>query len=94
MSKKEPIKKPKKAKTEAPALDPAAAKAAKPKGQIETKAKLKFDRQIIAIAKVNGVKQIYSDDVGLEVVASSNGITVTHTWQLPLPPTPPQQELD
>ncbi len=69
-------------------------KASVPRTPTETKAKLKFDRQIVAIAKVHGVKQIYSDDRGLTDVAENNGIAVTHTWQLPLPPVHPQHELD
>jgi len=59
----------------------------------ETKAKVKFDRQIIAIAKVNGVKTIYSDDIGLGKTARSNGISVIETRNLPLPQLPPQGEL-
>lgn len=59
----------------------------------ETKAKVKYDRQIIAIAKVNGVKTIYSDDGRLGKKAASNGITVVKTSDLPLPPEPPQTEL-
>lgn len=59
----------------------------------ETKAKVKYDRQIIAIAKVNKVKVIYSDDIGLGKKAEANGITVISTAQLPLPPKPPQSTL-
>ncbi|MHB1273300.1 MAG: hypothetical protein ACYCZD_11150 [Rhodanobacter sp.] len=59
----------------------------------ETKAKIKYDRQIIAIAKVNGVKTIYSDDKGLSKKAKANGITVIETSELPLPPEPPQGQL-
>jgi predicted nucleic acid-binding protein len=60
----------------------------------ETWAKIKFDRQIIAIAKVNNVSVIYSDDMGLTTVAKANGLTVIHTWELPLPPVKAQTELD
>jgi predicted nucleic acid-binding protein len=59
----------------------------------ETKAKVKYDRQIIAIAKVNGVKTIYSDDRKLRAKAVENGITVITTAELPLPPDSPQGEL-
>lgn len=59
----------------------------------ETKAKVKYDRQMIAIAKVSGVKTIYSDDIGLGKTAVSNGIAVVKTSDLPLPPEPPQAEL-
>jgi hypothetical protein len=60
----------------------------------ETWAKLKFDRQIIAIAKVNCAKSIYSDDFGVKSVATANGLKTVHTWELPLPPTAAQGELD
>jgi predicted nucleic acid-binding protein len=63
-------------------------------GEQETWAKMKFDRQIIAIAKVSKVNTIYSDDTTLAAVARANGISVTHTWELPLPPVKSQQELD
>lgn len=59
----------------------------------ETVAKVKYDRQIIAIAKVNGVKTIYSDDKGLAKCAKVNGIVVIKTSDLPLPIEPPQAEL-
>lgn len=59
----------------------------------QTWAKLKFDRQIIAIAKVQRVTTIYSDDTDLAKCAVDNGLTVTHTWELPLPPVAAQQEL-
>ncbi|KAF1712442.1 hypothetical protein CSC70_02665 [Pseudoxanthomonas kalamensis DSM 18571] len=59
----------------------------------ETIAKVKYDRQIIAIAKVNGVKTIYSDDKGLTKVARANGITVIKASELPLPPEPPQADM-
>jgi predicted nucleic acid-binding protein len=67
------------------------ARRAKPK---ETKAKVKFDRQIVAIAKVCEVKTIYSDDVGLGKVAKANGIHVVTLHDLPVPPEPPQVEIE
>ncbi len=54
-----------------------------------TWAKIKFDRQIVAIAKVNNATAIYSDDKNLGNFAESMGIKVIRTWELPLPP--PQQ---
>jgi len=60
---------------------------------VETKAKIKYDRQIIAIAKVNGVKIIYSDDTALCKKAFANGITAIKTSELPFPQEPPQLEL-
>ena len=67
--------------------------AGKPLTLDETKAKVKYDRQIIAIAKVNNVKTLYSDDINLGKKAEANGITVITTAQLPLPPEPPQTRL-
>lgn len=59
----------------------------------ETWAKVKFDRQIIAIAKTHGVSMIYTDDGNLAKCAKANNLDVTHTWDLPLPPVAAQQEL-
>lgn len=49
-------------------------------------AKIMFDRQIVAIAKVHNVTAIYSDDKGLGNFAEKNGLKVVRTWELPLPP--------
>ncbi len=59
----------------------------------ETWAKLKFDRQIVAIAKANKATDIYTDDTTLGAVAKANGLNVHHTWELPLPPQKAQQDL-
>lgn len=59
----------------------------------ETWAKVKYDRQIIAIAKANNVKTIYSDDGGLAKTARANGIAVVSTWELDAPADPPQADL-
>ena len=58
----------------------------KPRDEAETWAKLKFDRQIVAIAKVCGATKIYSHDRGLETVAARVGICVIQLQDLPLPP--------
>lgn len=50
-----------------------------------TKAKLNFDRQIVAIAKANEATVIYSDDEDVEKIAKQAGIQVVKTWELPLP---------
>lgn len=60
----------------------------------ETKSKVKFDRQIIAISKVHSVCRIYTGDNGLARKANSLGIETVMTWNIPLPPEPPQVELD
>lgn len=53
--------------------------------EAETWAKLKFDRQIIAIAKVWGATTIYSHDAGMRTVAKRLGIDVLRLDDLPLP---------
>lgn len=65
----------------------------KPLSPTLTKAKLKFDRQIIAIAKVHGAHTIYSDDNGVFQRGNACDIQVVRTWELPLPPEPPQRQL-
>lgn len=49
--------------------------------------KVKFDRQIVAIAKVNGAHTIYSDDSNLCKFAVRAGLKVVSTWDLPIPPS-------
>lgn len=51
----------------------------------ETWAKISFDRQIVAIAKVNGANTIYSEDTSVANFARKNGIKVVRVWELPLP---------
>lgn len=55
--------------------------------------KVKIDRQIIAIARVQGVQCIYSDDGGVAAFAEKVGIPVVQTWTMPLPPEDPQGSL-
>lgn len=59
----------------------------------ETWAKLKFDRQIVSIAKVIGATTIYSDDGDVAAVAGRARIPVVTVSELPLPPEDPQEEL-
>lgn len=54
--------------------------------------KVKFDRQIVAIAKICKVSTIYSDDGNLETFASAQGISVMTVGQLPLPPKEAQMD--
>lgn len=54
--------------------------------------KIKFDRQIVAIAKINNISMIYSDDRGLAQVSAAQGISVTTVSQLPLPPAEAQMD--
>jgi hypothetical protein len=65
----------------------------KKQGSPETWAKIKFDRQIVAIAKVEGCRVIYSDDGGVKTFGEKNGMTVIRISDLPLRPEKPQQEL-
>jgi hypothetical protein len=51
-----------------------------------TWAKVKFDRQIVAIAKVNNASAIYSDDEGVKAFAKLAGINAIGILELPLPP--------
>lgn len=53
--------------------------------------KIKFDRQIVAIAKIEGAEVIYSDDDDVRRFAKKCGIKVIGVSELPLPP--PKQEL-
>jgi predicted nucleic acid-binding protein len=48
-------------------------------------AKVKFDRQIVAIAKVSGCAKIYSDDEDVIKFGTKAGLEVISTWKLPLP---------
>jgi len=53
---------------------------------ILTKAKLKFDRQILATAMAEGVKIIYSDDKPLAKLAKRYDINVIGISELAIPP--------
>ena len=46
---------------------------------------MNFDRQIVAVAKVNGAKVIYSDDKTLNTFAKRLGIESVSSWDLPAP---------
>ena len=59
-----------------------------------TWAKVKYDRQIVAIAKVEGADIIYSDDDDVDKLATQAGITAMRIADLPLPPEMAQGRLD
>ena len=59
-----------------------------------SKAKVKFDRQIIATAIARSATVIYTGDIGLASRAKRNNIEVVMTWELPLPPVDPQLTLE
>jgi hypothetical protein len=63
----------------------------KKSGRLSAWSKVKFDRQIIAIARVEGVTTVYSDDADVRAYAESYGISVVKVEDLPLPP--PQNEV-
>ena len=54
-------------------------------GSTEVWSKVKFDRQIIAIAKVNGARIIYSDDKPLRNFAEQVDLKVISSHELELP---------
>lgn len=51
----------------------------------ETWQKVKYDRQIIAVARVNMASKIYSDDAGIATFGEQIGLDVIKTWELPAP---------
>jgi hypothetical protein len=62
------------------------AKGKKRGGAGGTWAKVKYDRQIVAIAKVNGATTIYSDDGDIKTLGTRAKINVVSLADLPLPP--------
>lgn len=62
-------------------------------GSVDTWAKVKYDRQIVAISKVEGVDTLYSDDLGIANVANRAGINVVKLSDVELPPEAAQSNL-
>jgi hypothetical protein len=60
-------------------------------GVATTKTRMKFDRQIVAIALTNGARLLYSDDDGVKKLGERSGLRVVRTHDLPLPAV--QQDL-
>ena len=58
---------------------------------LDSRAKVKFDHQIVAIARVTRATTIYTDDDGLQKLAT---FTAQGVASLPLPPEDPQAALD
>lgn len=54
-------------------------------GSTATWAKVKYDRQIVAIAKVNSASAIYSDDINLTSFARRSGLRVISVADLNVP---------
>lgn len=53
--------------------------------------RIKFDLQIVAIARVAGAREILSDDPSVKAVAAITGMQCRGIADLPLPPEPDQQ---
>jgi predicted nucleic acid-binding protein len=58
-----------------------------------TWAKLKYDCQIVAIAKVHGAKAIYTDDSGLKALGRTHGLEAIGVAELQLPADKQQHDL-
>lgn len=58
------------------------------------KAKVKFDHQIVAIAKVIGAAAVYSDDSDVKALCARESIECKGVWDLPARPVDAQQKLD
>jgi hypothetical protein len=64
------------------------------KDRLEPYQKRKVDRQIVAICKVYGVTEIYTDDNGLAKSARLCGITPISLSEVPIPDTARQHSLE
>jgi len=69
-------------------------KGSKKGGSDETWAKIKYDRQIVAIAKVNGANIIYTDDKSLSAFAFAQGLRAISIGDLQVPPEAAQTTMD
>jgi len=65
----------------------------KGKDKDHTRAKVKFDRQIVAIAKVEQVETIYSDDAHIDTIAKQVDLKVVRSFELELDPDDRQYKL-
>jgi hypothetical protein len=59
-----------------------------------TWARVKYDRQIVAVAKVAGATTIYSDDGDVAALAKAAKVEVVRLADLPLPPEDAQLKLE
>ena len=64
------------------------------KDRLEPYQKRKVDRQIVAICKVYGVTELYTDDAGLAKSARLCGITPISLSEVPIPDAARQHSLD
>ncbi len=58
-----------------------------------SRTKIKFDRQIVAIAKAEGARTVYSDDEDVIAYAIPADLGAHRTIDLDLPPEDPQHEM-
>jgi hypothetical protein len=58
-----------------------------------TRAKVKFDQQVVAIAQANGVGTLYSDDEDVHKEGRRVGIKVVRSYELPRDPETAQSKL-
>lgn len=65
----------------------------KKSGSVADWQKVKFDKQIAAIAKTSGAEIFYTDDDDQAHFAERLGLKVVHSWELPLPPDLAQPSL-
>lgn len=65
-----------------------------PKAKPGARDKVKFDRQVIAIAKSRGADVLYSDDEDVEKEGRRVGLKVVRTWELERDPATAQGKLD
>lgn len=63
-------------------------------GSLSPWQKIKVDRQIVAIAKVNRVRIIYSNDADLKLFGEQQGIPVLNFGDIPIIPELSQTRLD
>jgi hypothetical protein len=56
-------------------------------------AKVKFDRQIVAIARIHKATTIYSDDADIASICKNSTISVVSVGDLPLPPEKAQKDM-
>ena len=64
------------------------------KGVPGARAKIKFDRQIVAIARANGASEVFSDDDDVRKEAMRVGLKVNRTIDLPRDPATAQGRID
>jgi predicted nucleic acid-binding protein len=58
----------------------------KKQGAYKSWPEIKFDRQIVAIAKTRQATAIYSNDAHVRKLAKESGIPAVAVWELPEPP--------